>query len=127
MYLIASNKESKDVSGRKIRPVRLLPPRRKMYNFTIFILNKDIIEKEPQQKLVYVYFRFISEKEVNKTAEQNVQRINSNPADCNDIGMLGYTLNGYYLVNSSVTAGKFGVHFCQFKLPPGAFKSENKL
>jgi len=46
--------------------------------------------------------------------------------DCNEIGMLGYTLNGYYLVNSTERAGQFGVFFCQFKLPPGAGISNNR-
>jgi len=68
---------------------------------------------------MYFYFSF-SEKGENKTAEQNVQRLYNNPANCNDIGMIGHTLNGYYLVNSSESAGRFGVSFCQFKLPPGA-------
>jgi len=59
-----------------------------------------------------------------KTTEKNVQRLNSNPSDCSDIGMLGYTLNGYYLVNGSDNAKRFGVLFCQFKLPPGTIKSK---
>jgi len=68
------------------------------------------------------YFGF-SEKRENKTTEQKVQRLNSNPANCNDIGMLGHTLNGYYLVNSSKSAGQFGVTHCQFKLPRDANRS----
>ena len=40
--------------------------------------------------------------------------------------MLGYTLNGYYLVKSSESAGQFGVSFCQFKLPPGAVRCKDK-
>jgi len=65
-------------------------------------------------------FNFVfSEKEENKTAKQNFQRlVYSNPANCNDIRMLGNTLNGYYLVNSSESVDQFGVFFCKFKLPP---------
>lgn len=73
----------------------------------------------------YCCFGF-SEKEEKKKAEQKVQRLYTNPSNCNDIGMLGYTLNGYYLVNNSVSAGRFGVFFCQFKLPPGTDISNNR-
>jgi len=38
---------------------------------------------------------------------------------------MGYTLNGYYLVNSSESAGQLGVTFCHFKLPPGAVKCKD--
>lgn len=65
---------------------------------------------------MYSYFGF-SEKEKIKTAEQKDQLPNSNPADCNEIGLLGYRLNDFYLVNSSKSAAQFGVFFCQFKLP----------
>jgi len=64
---------------------------------------------------------------MNKTTEKNVPRLNSNPADCNDIGMLGYTLNGYYLVNGSGNAKRFGVFFCKFKLPPGTIQCKARL
>jgi len=73
-----------------------------------------------------VFNFYSSQKEENKTADQKVLlRRESNPANCNDIGLLGYTLNGYYLVNSSDTAGQFGVVFCQFKLPPGAVRCKD--
>jgi len=71
-----------------------------------------------------MYFGFdFSEKEENKTTKSpspNVQRLHSNPSNCNGIRMLGNTLNGYYLVNSSESVGQLGVFFCKFKLPPGA-------
>ena len=74
-------------------------------------------------KTINVFYFYSSQKEENKTVRQNVPlRRNSNPANCDDIGLIGYTLNGYYLVNSSETAGRFGVSFCQFKLPPGAVR-----
>ena len=62
-------------------------------------------------------------KEKNNTEKPNVKQFNSNPANCDDIRKLNYTLNGYYLVNGSDIAGRFSVFFCQFKLPPGANKS----
>lgn len=60
--------------------------------------------------------------ENNRTEEQNITKLNSNPTNCDDIKKLGYTLNGYYLVNDSNIDGLFSVVFCQFKLPPGAKK-----
>ena len=66
---------------------------------------------------------FSDGKEKNNTRKPKVKQFNSNPADCNDIRKLNYTLNGYYLVNGSDFAGRFAVFFCQFKLPPGANKS----
>ena len=58
---------------------------------------------------MYFYFYFSDEKGEKRTAEQNVQHLYNNPSNCNDIGMLGHTLNGYYLVNSTESAGRFGV------------------
>jgi len=75
-----------------------------------------------------VFYFYSSQKEEKKPAEQNVLvRRDSNPANCNDIEMIGYTLNGYYLVNSSDSAGRLGVSFCQFKLPPGAVRCKDML
>ena len=72
-------------------------------------------------------FHFFSSdgKEKNKTVKQIFKRLNSNPASCDDIRKLDYTLNGYYLVNDSTSEGTalFGVVFCQFKLPPGTNRS----
>ena len=65
------------------------------------------------------YFVFSDGKTKNKSEEQTVQQINSNPTNCNDIGKLGYTLNGFYIVNGNDNTERFGVVFCQFKLPPG--------
>ena len=72
-------------------------------------------------------FHFFSSdgKEKNKTVKQIFKRLNSNPASCDDIRKLDYTLNGYYLVNDSTSevTALFGVVFCQFKLPPGTNRS----
>ena len=40
---------------------------------------------------------------------------------------LGYTLNGFYLVNGSDPVGRFGVVFCQFQLPQGTDGSKERL
>lgn len=62
------------------------------------------------------------------TDEQMVQqRKSNNPTNCNDMGKLGYTLNGYYLVNGSDNVERlFGVVFCRFKLPPAGEAYESK-
>ena len=64
------------------------------------------------------HFYHISDgKSKNKTEEKPVQRFNSNPANCDDLGKLGYTLNGFYIVNGiSGSLGRFVVTFCQFQL-----------
>ena len=59
----------------------------------------------------------------NETGEEIFNR---DPANCNDISKLGYTLNGYYLVNVSQDVGQFGVCYCQFKLPPGADRRNSR-
>jgi len=66
----------------------------------------------------------LSRKSKRKT--ENGLRLKSNPANCNEISELGYTLNGYYLVNDSATVARFGVFFCQFKLPPGFNRSKDQ-
>jgi len=45
----------------------------------------------------------------NIIGEQTIQRFSSNPANCNDMGKLGYTLNGFYFVNGSDNLERFGV------------------
>jgi len=56
-------------------------------------------------------------RETNKTKTQLIQQKADKPANCSDIRELGYTLNGFYIVADHST-GRFGVVFCQFKLPP---------
>ena len=43
------------------------------------------------------------------------------PTNCSEIGMLGYTLNGYYLVKSSdpVNKNKILVVYCTFRQAQG--------
>ena len=63
------------------------------------------------------HFYHISDgKSKNKTEEKPVQRFNSNPTNCDDIGKLGHTLNGFYIVNGSDSRGRFVVTFDQFQL-----------
>ena len=44
-------------------------------------------------------------------------------SNCKELGKLGYTLNGYYLVNGSKTSNQIVITFCRFKLPPGENES----
>ena len=91
-------------------------------NITINTKYKITIEK------FFKKFKNLTDCLILKSGEQNstgaaiknVQGINSNPSSCGDIRMLSYT--GYYLVNSSDSARRFGIAFCQFKLPPGLLK-----
>ncbi len=73
--------------------------------------------------LAVTLFSF-SDEEENKTDGEQLP--NSNPANCNDILKLGYTLNGYYLVNCIESVKRFEVVFCQFKQKPGANKGKDR-
>ncbi len=43
------------------------------------------------------------------------------------MGILGYTLNGFYIVNGKDNSGRFEVVLCQFSLPPqGANKKKGR-
>ncbi len=64
-----------------------------------------------------IHFGLSGGKKKNKTDEETVQRFNGNPNNCKDMLKLDYTLNGFYIVNLSHTSERFGVVFCQFKLP----------
>jgi len=77
-----------------------------------------------REAIIILLLLFFNSGKQNETdgEQKNVQRVYGNPFSCRDVGMLGYTLNGYYLVNGSGIAQRFGVAFCQFKLPPGTTK-----
>ncbi len=64
-------------------------------------------------KLIY------SKQERNETEEQ-MKRFYGPPHNCAELGMLGYTLNGYYLVKRKGQFNKSKIHtvYCQFKNPP---------
>ena len=46
------------------------------------------------------------------------------PTNCKELGRIGYTLNGYYLVRSNKnqspkSEGEIEIVFCRFQFPPG--------
>ena len=45
--------------------------------------------------------------------------------NCNELGNLGYTLNGYYLVKGNDESKSIEAVFCRFKLPRGSKTSKN--
>lgn len=63
---------------------------------------------------------------MGETEEQNtVQRFYGPPCNCGELGKLGYTLNGFYLVNGSTNSMQIGIVLCRFKLPPGENESNS--
>ena len=72
-------------------------------------------------------FYIISEQDKNETEEQKtVQRFYGPPGNCSELGKLGYTLNGYYLVNGSKSSRQIEIVLCRFKLPPGEKNSNSE-
>ncbi len=43
------------------------------------------------------------------------------------MGRLGYTLNGFYLVNGSDTVGRLGIAYCRFQFPQWADRSKDRV
>ena len=84
---------------RNKRPVRLLPP------------------------------RFFQGERKNDTDQLPIRKFYGPPRNCSDLALLGYTLNGYYLVmpkNTSNTSNNSHVPipetiYCTFKQPDGSF------
>ena len=61
-----------------------------------------------------------SGKEKNITDDEEYRPFYSPPANCAELEKIGYTLNGYYLVNNgSENSNQVEVVLCRFKLPPG--------
>ena len=61
-----------------------------------------------------------SRTEKNVTDEENISKpFYGPPTNCVELGKLGYTLNGYYLVNGSKNSNQIEVVSCQFQPPPG--------
>ena len=77
-------------------------------------------------KKYYIIFYENSGKEKNDTeGEENVTKpFYGPPSNCTDLAKLGYTLNGYYLVNGSKSSSNIEVVLCRFQLPPGVNKSD---
>jgi len=59
------------------------------------------------------------------TIEENMMGFYGPPTNCKELGRIGYTLNGYYLVRSdknqpkAKSEGEMEVVFCRFQFPPG--------
>ena len=53
------------------------------------------------------------------TDEEEFRPFYSPPTNCIELEKIGYTLNGYYLVNGSENSNQVEVVLCRFKLPPG--------
>jgi len=69
-----------------------------------------------------------SGKEKNDTEEQeNLPKpFYGPPSSCADLTKLGYTLNGFFLVNGSKSSSSIEVVLCQFQLiPPGSKEGNN--
>ena len=69
---------------------------------------------------INVSFYETSGNEKNDTEEGNVPKpFFGPPGNCADLSKLGYTLNGYYLVNGSNSSNNIEIVLCRFQLPPG--------
>lgn len=67
---------------------------------------------------------FYSKKEKNDTEENKmVKRFYGLPSNCSELVKLGYTLNGYYLVNGT-NSKQIEVNLCRFQQPPGSNESK---
>ena len=70
-----------------------------------------------------------SGKEKNKTENRDKNNLQFyGPAkNCKELGILGYTLNGFYLVIGKDQSDTRGIEvvFCRFKLPKGFKESKN--
>jgi len=53
------------------------------------------------------------------TDDEEFRPFYSPPTNCIELEKIGYTLNGYYLVNGSENSNQVEVVLCRFKLPPG--------
>ncbi len=74
-----------------------------------------------------VSFSYFRDKENIKTGEQStVERFYGPPSNCNELGKIGYTLNGYYLANSA-NREKIEIILCQFEGPLGESKGKYYL
>ena len=60
----------------------------------------------------------------NDNEDENVPKpFYGPPGNCVDLAKLGYTLNGYYLVNGSKSSSNIEVVLCRFQLPSGVNES----
>jgi len=71
-----------------------------------------------------VSFHETSGNEKNDIEEENVPKpFYGPPGNCGELAKIGYTLNGYYLVNGSKSSSSIEIILCQFQLPPGVNES----
>ena len=65
---------------------------------------------------------------VEKEKVANDKRFYGPASDCNELGKLGYTLNGYYLVKGEgdSTSNSIEAVLCQFKLPNESKEGNNE-
>ena len=56
--------------------------------------------------------------------EENIEKeFYGPPTNCTELGQLGYTLNGYYLVNRSHTSKHIEIVLCRFEILPSNYDS----
>ena len=77
------------------------------------------------------FWLYNSGKAKNQTINENNPteiRFFGPAKNCKELGLLGYTLNGYYLVNGRDQSNTSGIEviFCPFKQPKGFKESKNK-
>ena len=72
-------------------------------------------------KINVIIFCENSGRDKNDTGQENIPKLfYGPPGNCADLSKLGYTLNGYYLVNGSKNSNIIEVVLCKFQLPsPG--------
>lgn len=61
----------------------------------------------------------------NKTTKQTDRKFYGPPSNCSDLSQLGYTLNGYYLVNTTDVPQlkQLEIVYCAFKQPEGTLSN----
>ncbi len=67
-------------------------------------------------------FSLNSRKDSENIEEQTTfERFYGPPTSCNELRKLGYTLNGFYLVNGVNDRHQIEIIYCQFKSPHAGF------
>lgn len=80
----------------------------------------DIKQREKKQKF----------EEDNKDQENQPIKFYGPATSCIELGMLGHTLNGYYIVKSNreqSISNKIQMVYCRFKTPEGSNQSKNNI
>ena len=68
-------------------------------------------------------------EEKNETENGNAPRFYGPPSNCDELGLLGYTLNGYYWVKGKnrVSSSNIEIILCRFKKPHGSKDGKYKF